>query len=517
MEKMIGEGVYGQVYLSGDHVVKVQQISTFSELSATVHELNYYACLSHPNIATVTAWAYSPGRATFIALNRGISVKEALSTGQTTLLQVARDVISALDFLHRHEIVHKDIKEANMIFFEGRTQLIDFGISTDAYQFLNDQGMIELYMTDIAYTDTHKDPEYVDKEFNNIKSELFAVGISLRVLGGDTDPEIKQIIDACTLFPVANRMSTRDIAVMIGAPIDIGTMLETTVVVEDPNCTEDNKVIQEICMFCAKSAAKYGLTVRAAFLGIHLFHRVLRVVIPDYINNKYYLPLVGIICIFLAASVSDGPSPPGINDMMYSTKNSYSEEEFDDYFLRIMQAAQYIITTTTYWDFAFCFQDLPELFIATCSCYYDPTIAPVLTPRQEECSSKYVSIQELLKFVDTSPVQKSLRKGSFSPTKRNPINKLIVNMNLKSFTYELVSQVSREYRSFHEIEYFQTLATVLHFREYLKHLSVNDANEIYTALFAPKTRQFLEAIIGSPLPETVPPYRAMGVNPFAES
>src|SRR5665811_2122602 len=112
MDVHLSKGGYGNVYstVDGQYVVKLQgelkppfsvPISTKS-LVATINEINYYNRIDHPNIAKLEAWSYQPtksrdgpkGGRTYMALRKGITVFDAIKAGQTTLLQVAKDLIS---------------------------------------------------------------------------------------------------------------------------------------------------------------------------------------------------------------------------------------------------------------------------------------------------------------------------------------------------------------------------------------------------------------------------------------
>jgi len=65
---------------------------------------------------------------------RGESLRARLERekqlGIDEALDIARQVISALDYAHRHGIVHRDIKPENILIHEGEAVLSDFGIAT---------------------------------------------------------------------------------------------------------------------------------------------------------------------------------------------------------------------------------------------------------------------------------------------------------------------------------------------------------------------------------------------------
>jgi eukaryotic-like serine/threonine-protein kinase len=100
-----------------------------------VREAKLGAALSHPNLVTVLdtvtdeegvliVMEYVPGESLAAALRLG-----PLGAGRT--LSVVRDVASALDHVHSHGVVHRDVKPGNVLLREdGTAKLVDLGIAT---------------------------------------------------------------------------------------------------------------------------------------------------------------------------------------------------------------------------------------------------------------------------------------------------------------------------------------------------------------------------------------------------
>ncbi|MCK4775232.1 MAG: serine/threonine protein kinase, partial [Candidatus Krumholzibacteria bacterium] len=127
LEKL-GEGGMGVVYKAEDTKLKrtvalkflsSQSIGTPDEKTRFVHEAQAAAALEHPNICTVYEIDEVEGQ-TFIAMAYvdGQSLREKTEPGPLKLeeaLSVAIDVAQGLQEAHEKDIVHRDIKSANVM------------------------------------------------------------------------------------------------------------------------------------------------------------------------------------------------------------------------------------------------------------------------------------------------------------------------------------------------------------------------------------------------------------------
>jgi len=149
IEDQIGEGTYGVVYraqdplLKRDVAIKIPKINTNSsektmELGkAFYHEAQIAGNFTHTNIVTVfdvgrdngidyLVMEFVPGRAVNDYYN---------DTGGIDNVEECLDIIHkccvALDFIHFHGIIHRDIKPGNIIYNrpQGLVKLTDFSIS----------------------------------------------------------------------------------------------------------------------------------------------------------------------------------------------------------------------------------------------------------------------------------------------------------------------------------------------------------------------------------------------------
>mgnify|MGYP001432829456 CR=1 FL=1 len=112
-------------------------------------EARTISSLSHPNIATIYAIEESGGEP-FLALEylSGGSLDERARGRQLPLpelLAYARQLAAGLDHAHRHGVIHRDVKPANVLFSgDGQLKLVDFGLAkwlhgpADALEWLQD-------------------------------------------------------------------------------------------------------------------------------------------------------------------------------------------------------------------------------------------------------------------------------------------------------------------------------------------------------------------------------------------
>ena len=99
-------------------------------------EAQLAAHLSHPNVVPVYEFD-NRGGLTFLImpLVRGPTLESVLSAGPASglpaLLRILSDVGAALDFAHRRDVVHRDVKPSNILIEDetGRALLTDFGVA----------------------------------------------------------------------------------------------------------------------------------------------------------------------------------------------------------------------------------------------------------------------------------------------------------------------------------------------------------------------------------------------------
>lgn len=199
------ESVVYEAELDGRKVaVKKPRLSTSEELDKFHKELQLLCKLDHPGIARlIAAHARPPNYMFFFEfyessnLGHKLHVEEWTPDIDQTLMITAR-LAKALQYLHNHGIVHRDVKPANI--------LLDRNLSA----YLADFGLAE-YKKDLASVSTqnwkssgkptggfHKKnmvgtliymaPEILKKELQTEKSDVYSFGISINELLTGTVP-----------------------------------------------------------------------------------------------------------------------------------------------------------------------------------------------------------------------------------------------------------------------------------------------------------------------------------------
>src|SRR5207245_10155674 len=99
-----------------------------------VREIEIAAGLTHPHILPLTDSGEDDGFLNYVMpYVEGESIRDRLNREKQLSIeeatQIAREVASALDYAHSHDVVHRDIKPENILLVSGQAVVSDFGIA----------------------------------------------------------------------------------------------------------------------------------------------------------------------------------------------------------------------------------------------------------------------------------------------------------------------------------------------------------------------------------------------------
>ncbi|WP_332777436.1 serine/threonine-protein kinase [Polaromonas sp.] len=213
--RVLGKGAMGLVYEGRDPnldrrvAIKTIKVENLSEEAAAEYEARFRtearsaARLQHPNIVSVYD-SDRDGDIAFLVMEyiQGEDLKHHLDRGTLYSLEqslgIVRDLLSALDYAHKQNIVHRDVKPANLLIESGgRIKLTDFGVAR-----IQDSGEATRTQGSMVGTLKYMSPEQVQGQPIDARADLFSAGIVLyqlltgrRPFDGDNDfSTIHQII-----------------------------------------------------------------------------------------------------------------------------------------------------------------------------------------------------------------------------------------------------------------------------------------------------------------------------------
>jgi serine/threonine-protein kinase len=180
----VGRGAMGEVYKALDPSIgRLVALKTITSslvgdsdlLERFYQEARSAGALQHPSIVTVYELA-SEGETPFIAMEflEGESLEKVIkSQPPISLLQkvgIIVPVCRALDYAHKHGVIHRDIKPGNiMLTKDGKVKVVDFGIARVADAL---KTQVNVLIGTLAYMS----PEQIHGERASERSDIWALG-----------------------------------------------------------------------------------------------------------------------------------------------------------------------------------------------------------------------------------------------------------------------------------------------------------------------------------------------------
>ncbi len=201
----LGRGGMGIVYKGEDtklHRTVAIKVLPAAALSGDDDRTRFYrearaaAALTHPNIAVIheideavpSDAPHGTAASPFIAMEfiEGETLEARIKKGPLKLeeaVRIASEIASALEAAHENDIVHRDIKAANvMLTFKGTAKVLDFGLAQTA------QSTKLTRMGSTLGTVAYMSPEQARGEEVDGRTDIWALGVTLYEMVAGTHP-----------------------------------------------------------------------------------------------------------------------------------------------------------------------------------------------------------------------------------------------------------------------------------------------------------------------------------------
>ena len=205
VEKLLGEGAQGKVYLAGDPKLDRQVAIKVldSGFAGSLDEARVVARLRHPNIVTLYDAGEEGGIPYLVfeyveGMTLAREIREEGAFPERRALGIAIQILEGLAAAHRQNIIHRDIKPANIMMDKGGVpRIMDFGIAGSA----SSEGASELLGSPLYMA-----PEYVSTRVSSPRSDLFSTGMVLYVMLTGRHP-----VEGETMRDVLRNIATRQV------------------------------------------------------------------------------------------------------------------------------------------------------------------------------------------------------------------------------------------------------------------------------------------------------------------
>ncbi len=241
----LGRGGMGIVYKGEDtklhrtvaiKVLPAAALSSDDDRARFYREARAAASLSHPNIATVYEIdeAVPEGSNTddirpFIAMEfiEGDTLEDRIKQGPMKLaeaVRIASEIASGLEAAHKKDIVHRDIKSANvMLDDDGRAKIMDFGLAQTA------QSTKLTRMGSTLGTISYMSPEQARGEEVDARTDLWALGVTLYEMIAGKHP-FEGDYEQAVVYSIMNEDPEPLTAVRTGVPMQLEWLIEKCLV-----------------------------------------------------------------------------------------------------------------------------------------------------------------------------------------------------------------------------------------------------------------------------------------------
>jgi tetratricopeptide (TPR) repeat protein len=139
---------------------------------ALAQEFRVLASLRHPNIISVLDYGFTADKQPYFTMEYLPDAPNILAYGREKTpdqqKELIRQVVQALSYLHRHHILHRDLKPDNILISANQVKVLDFGLATPSYEAQEEETVGTL---------AYMPPEMIKGDALSPASDYYALGV----------------------------------------------------------------------------------------------------------------------------------------------------------------------------------------------------------------------------------------------------------------------------------------------------------------------------------------------------
>ena len=397
----LGTGMYGKVVGTVNGLAVKILPKSEADLNSFIRELNFYASVTHPCIMKPIGWSYDEDHL-YLIMPKGKDLQEAFDDDEISIEQIIADAVSAIACVNSINLCHCDIKNTNFVLLNGRAVLIDPGIACVSK--LSENG--SSYIEGASYSGWYRDPEYIADDWNDTRSEVYALGMLVYCLehggygpGNGNYYNLKSVnvvanwVLLRTIVPVSERITITDLAIELHK--NFGLTIHKGIHHTNVNVASgtDKEIGTILFGWLTEVAADQQFEVETLFLAVSLFQRSLGIILPRYLSDRYQrtkIQLLASMCMCLAAEVlGKDKDRTRFNFWVDCSLNSFDIKECKPMMMAIIDALDCVLVTPTYWNYASSAEDLVLLLQDAFRPDYSPHSIRSLIPGNDKNITVY--------------------------------------------------------------------------------------------------------------------------------
>jgi tetratricopeptide (TPR) repeat protein len=217
IENLLAEGATGAVYRAFDETLGMpvaikEKLGTSSEAQEEFsREAGILHKLRHPNLSRVTDSFAIPGQGQYLVMDHveGEDLDQVLAdqkvVSESQALEWIGQVLEALEYLHRQNVVHRDVKPANIkITSKGEVYLVDLGLAWAK------ERQQETSTEEDVSPSGFAPPEQYGPGSIDARSDVYSAGATLyALLTGQTPPDALELVAGQAQLPPPRQLNPK--------------------------------------------------------------------------------------------------------------------------------------------------------------------------------------------------------------------------------------------------------------------------------------------------------------------